>query len=151
MIRFQHGSQGPAMSQVSSPGIKAVHSLGSLLGLEKGVKGRKEKGRSSHELLTGEARSPGRTNGSHPRDIADRSLICFSFGPFQQPCEVLRVEYIRKLRQALSKFREEEGEEMCCRACLDNPIFPKGCVLTPAHPMCLLNSLQTYPNFLSYT
>lgn len=42
MMHSQHGSQGPALSQDSSPGIKAVHSLGSLLGLEKGVKRREE-------------------------------------------------------------------------------------------------------------
>lgn len=93
----------------------------------------------------------GEDNGSRPRDTAERSLICFPFGPFQQPCEVLRVEYIRKLRQALSKFREEGGKGLCRRVCLDNPIFPEGCVLTPARPPCLLKALQTHPNFLSYT
>lgn len=86
MMCFQHGSQGPATSQVSCLGVKAVHSLGSLLGLEKQVKGRKEKRGSSHELLTGGACSPGRTAVlvAHGTQLNVPSSVSHS-GPFSNP------------------------------------------------------------------
>lgn len=50
----------------------------------------------------------------------------------------------------MSKFREEEVGAVLLNL-FDSPTFPKGHLLNPAHPLCLLNALWTYPNFLSYS
>lgn len=111
---------GSATGQVSSPAINAVLSLGDLLGLGRGWE---EEGKGWVSSRTSQSRRmrSGEEHGALPRDkdppppIRLNSLAPPSIPSpvaqvaFQQPCEVLGVGSVRKLRQALSKCREEGG------------------------------------------
>lgn len=116
-------------------------------GTGEGGERRGEKGRSPHEPLArgcAQGRRMVPRHGTRTPTLGTVAQLNIPSPAAQAAlsaaCEVLGVGSKRKLRQALSKFREE-GE--------------RGCVLTalrsdPSPSLCLLNALQTYPNFLSY-